>query len=151
MADEDDDLDEDLPPKPAMTPEQEAYMKARTNKIVRERLARDRGERRSGNAPPPKTDAPPPDAIADIVSRTVAQTMQAMQPQQQQRPPAAAPTAPSLDNLPTMGGLVDYFNLSVEQIDALGPEGIREMHERAIKVGNRGAPPRPQTPNSRRR
>jgi hypothetical protein len=60
---------------------------------------------------------------------------------------AAAPTAPSGPVNPmTSGGMVDIFNLSAEQIDQLGPAGLREHHEKNLAVGSQraGAPPRPR-------
>lgn len=63
-------------------------------------------------------------------------------------PPAAAPTAPTTSTLPTSAGIVDYFSLDVSQINQLGPAGLRELHERAKKVGQQiaGAPARPKAP-----
>jgi hypothetical protein len=149
MADDEED-NTDLPP-PSFTPEQQAYVA----KIAAKARAQGRGERAAGKAgggsPAPKADAQPAaDDIASIVSRTVAETMKAMQ-QPTNAPPAAAPSAPAASATPTLNGLVDYFSLSIDQINELGPEGIRDLHERALKVGSRGAPPRPQAPNSRRR
>jgi hypothetical protein len=60
---------------------------------------------------------------------------------------AAAPTAPSGPVNPmNSGGMVDIFNLSAEQIDQLGPAGLREHHEKNLAVGSQraGAPPRPR-------
>ena len=66
--------------------------------------------------------------------------------------PPAAPTAPTTTALPTSSGLVDYFSLSIDQINQLGPAGLRDLHERALRVGQQlaGAPPRPKVPNATR-
>lgn len=60
-------------------------------------------------------------------------------------PPAAAPTVPSAVNPMTSGGLTDIFNLSGDQIEQLGPQGMRAEFEKIITAGRRnsGAPPRP--------
>jgi len=60
---------------------------------------------------------------------------------------AAAPVAPvGSVNPMTSGGMIDIFNLSAEQLDQLGPAGLREAYEKNIAIGNQraGAPPRPR-------
>jgi hypothetical protein len=60
---------------------------------------------------------------------------------------AAAPTAPSGPVNPiTSGGVVDIFNLSVAQLDQIGPAGLRAEYEKIVAVGNAraGAPPVPK-------
>lgn len=123
------------------------------NKIAAKAREQGRAERKPGSPAPSAEATPPPDNIADIVARTVAETIKAMQQPQQAptTPPAAAPAAPSPHTLPTLDGVVDYFSLGIDQINALGPHGLRDLHERALSVGNRGAPLRPQAPNSKRR
>lgn len=63
--------------------------------------------------------------------------------------PAAAPAAPSAHALPTThGGIVDLFNLNRPQLQALGPQGVRENLEKLWKIGNQmsGMPQRPKPP-----
>jgi hypothetical protein len=60
---------------------------------------------------------------------------------------AAAPGgAPVKVDTPTAGGLVDIWNLSLEQITAMGPQGLRAAHEKNLAVGRSGsgAPPVPE-------
>lgn len=77
--------------------------------------------------------------------------------QQQQPPPAAAPHGnygahhnPS--GIGAANGLTDIFNLSIDQIDALGPEGLRAEHEKIIDRAHRsgGRPRVPGTPKKAR-
>jgi hypothetical protein len=59
---------------------------------------------------------------------------------------AAAPGgAPAKVDTPTAGGLVDIWNLSLDQIVAMGPQGVRAAHEKNLAVGRQssGAPPVP--------
>lgn len=69
------------------------------------------------------------------------QQQQATQP----RPPAA-PRAPAGNNQPTQGGLVDIWNMIPDQLNQLGPAGLREEFEKHLAVHNRraGAPPLPK-------
>jgi hypothetical protein len=66
--------------------------------------------------------------------------------------PAAAPTAPAKVDTPTSGGLVDLWHLSLDQLNALGPEGTRREYEKALAVGGQraGAPPLPRMPQKNR-
>jgi hypothetical protein len=60
---------------------------------------------------------------------------------------AAAPSAPSGPvNGNNHGGVPDLWSLSVAQIDAMGPAGVRAEYEKIMAVGNAraGAPPRPR-------
>jgi hypothetical protein len=60
---------------------------------------------------------------------------------------AAAPSAPSGSvNPANHGGVPDLWSLSVAQIDAMGPAGVRAEYEKIMAVGNAraGAPPRPR-------
>lgn len=63
-----------------------------------------------------------------------------------QQPPASAPLSPSRVDPVTAGGLVDIWNLSLEQVNQLGPDGIRAEHEKILAAANRksGAPPLPK-------
>jgi hypothetical protein len=58
---------------------------------------------------------------------------------------AAAPTAPSgpVNPMTSGGGMLDIFNLSTEQLDQLGPQGLRGEYEKILAVGAQraGAPP----------
>jgi len=65
--------------------------------------------------------------------------------------PAAAPSAPSAHALPTANGVVDLFNLTPAQHQALGPSGIRANLEQLWAIGNQmsGAPARPKPPSQR--
>lgn len=58
----------------------------------------------------------------------------------------AAPNAPTKIEIPTVSGLVDIWNLSADQIDQLGPEGIRAEHEKILAAAGKraGAPPVPK-------
>lgn len=59
---------------------------------------------------------------------------------------AAATTVPGRVEPGTNGGLVDIWNLSGDQIEQLGPQGIREEHEKILAHANKrsGAPPVPR-------
>jgi hypothetical protein len=61
-------------------------------------------------------------------------------------PPAASTTAPARVDIPTNGGLVDILSLTPQQIDQLGPAGLREIHERNVTAGRQqhGAPSLPR-------
>lgn len=63
-----------------------------------------------------------------------------------QTPPAAAPMIPGASATGTAGGLTDIWNLSADQIEQLGPEGIRAEHEKILAHANKrsGAPPVPR-------
>lgn len=65
---------------------------------------------------------------------------------------AAAPTAPGTATPTTQGGVVDIWNLSVAQLEELGPEGIRREHEKILAQANRmsGAPPIPRVGGQKR-
>jgi hypothetical protein len=124
------------------------FTQEEVNKIAAEARAQGRGER-GQSSPAPKADAAPEVSRLDRIEHSLERLVGSMQPPQ--TPPAAAPSAPAHTSAPTLNGLVDYFSMDIDTLNSLGPEGLRELHERAIKVGQRGAPPRPQTPNSRRR
>jgi hypothetical protein len=152
----------------AFTPEQQRVVGAMIGQARREgREAALRGggqnaQARGGqNAP---QNAGSPDAVATAVATAMAQAMprmmetfaqmmnpQAAQPRFGQGP--AAPTAPGMG--PGAGGMpagmVDIWNLSVAQIEELGPEGIREAHERILDHANKrgGAPRVPFSPPKR--
>jgi hypothetical protein len=67
----------------------------------------------------------------------------------EQRPaPAAAPSAPVANALPTANGLPDLFAMTPAQHQALGPAKVREALEAAWKIGNQmsGAPQRRKAP-----
>lgn len=56
---------------------------------------------------------------------------------------AAAPLAPNGPVNPmSLGGIPDLFNFSEAQLDQLGHQGLREMHEKILDVGRQrmGAP-----------
>ncbi len=59
---------------------------------------------------------------------------------------AASTTQPAKVDPVTSGGIPDLWNMTSEQLTLLGPQGIREIHERALAVGTRmtGAPPLPK-------
>jgi hypothetical protein len=65
-----------------------------------------------------------------------------------QRAPAAAPSAPAGNALPTQNGVIDIFNLTKEQANSLGPQGMRAELEKLWKIGSQlsGAPQRPKVP-----
>lgn len=134
--------DDDTAPADAWRPQTEAE-KAGVSRIVKARLAQ---EKRS-QAAAPRAPAVEPQTIAEIVAATVA----AMQ-QPQQRPPAAAPTAPSknVDAIDPRSGMTDVFQMSIAQLDQLGPYGVREIIDRNAAVGRAmsGAPRRPVIPGS---
>lgn len=68
-------------------------------------------------------------------------------PEETAAKPAAAPKAPgSHDTFVDPGGQVDIYNMSLEQVKALGPQKVRELHERNVQIGNQssGAPPIPR-------
>ena len=62
--------------------------------------------------------------------------------------PAAAPSAPLANALPTANGLPDLFAMTTAQHQALGPAKVREALEAAWKIGNQmsGAPERRRGP-----
>jgi len=63
------------------------------------------------------------------------------------RPPvAAAPSAPARVDPVTAGGLVDIWNLPLEEINRLGPWGLRAEQEKILAAANQkaGAPPVPR-------
>jgi hypothetical protein len=116
--------------------------------------------RRTTNNSTRSAPAASPDNIADIVSRTVAATLQAMQPQQtaqpQQQQPQVQTAAPAssagsrVDPI-TSGAIVDIWKLSPAQLDQLGPSGVRREYERHLAEGARrsGAPRVPQHPRAK--
>jgi hypothetical protein len=59
---------------------------------------------------------------------------------------ASAPAAPNKVDPLTSAGLVDIWNLSPQQLDAMGPQGLREHFEKALQIGHQmsGAPPKPK-------
>lgn len=86
-----------------------------------------------GLAKPQPQPAPSPGAAAEV------------------KPPPAAPSAPAKVDPITSGGLVNVFALTADQIDQLGPHGIREHFEKTVAVGRArlGAPPLPKLPARR--
>lgn len=62
--------------------------------------------------------------------------------------PGAAPNAGGKVNPTTSGGLVDIFNLSMDQVIQLGPQGLRQHHEKNLEAARMrdGAPPIPKMP-----
>jgi len=64
-------------------------------------------------------------------------------------PVAAAPAAPVRHDLPTNAGIVDIWNLKPEQLDQLGPAGVRAEFEKHLQLGHKqmGAPPVPKLPS----
>lgn len=89
---------------------------------------------------------PAPPAVQPAASAAPAATPATEMPK-----PAAAPSAPSAHTLPTANGVVDLFNLSQPQLQALGPSGVRENLEKLWAIGNQmsGAPARPKPPSQR--
>lgn len=69
-------------------------------------------------------------------------------PVEQPKPPATAPSAPTKVDPLTSGGLIDIWNLSDQQLNQLGPSGVRAAYEQALKIGQQqqGAPTRPRVP-----
>lgn len=62
-------------------------------------------------------------------------------------PPAVSTTQPAKVETSTVnGGVIDLWGLSSEQLNAMGPSGIREAFEKVIAHGTRssGAPPLPK-------
>lgn len=88
------------------------------------------------------------------------QTQQTQQTQQQQttpngapteagKPPVASPTTPGNPVNPlTHGGVVDFWHFTSEQLDQLGPAGVRAEFEKHIQMAQRasGAPRVPTLP-----
>lgn len=62
--------------------------------------------------------------------------------------PPSAPNAGGKVNDLTSGGLVDIFNLPLDKVIALGPEGLRKHHEENLAAARSrdGAPPIPKMP-----
>jgi hypothetical protein len=70
------------------------------------------------------------------------------------QPRAVAPRAPSNPvHRVTSDGLYDIFNLTVAEIDAIGPQNLRTEFEKIISVarGRIGAPPVPDPSRSKNR
>ena len=67
-------------------------------------------------------------------------------PIQPTAPIASAPTAPVKVEGQTVGGIPELFNLTGQQLNAMGPEGVRAAFEQILAIGNRmnGAPPIPR-------
>lgn len=67
-------------------------------------------------------------------------------PEEERKPPAAAPNAGGKVDRLTSGGLVDIFNLTLDQVVHLGPEGLRKHHEENLAAARSrdGAPPIPR-------
>ena len=94
--------------------------------------------------------AAPPQPQAQTIAEIVAATVAALQPPEAQRPtPAAAPSAPSLNGMPTEAGLTNIFAPGVAQ--QLGPRGLRRELEKLWALGDErsGKPERP-TPGKKR-
>jgi hypothetical protein len=68
-------------------------------------------------------------------------------PAEPAKAPPAAPAAPA-KVAPTNGGVVDLFNLSPDQIQRMGPHGLRAEFEKITSIGQQlaGAPQRPKAP-----
>jgi hypothetical protein len=129
---------------------QKLYTADDVNRIVRDRLARGKGSNSTPREPSPvdKLTATV-GSLAEIVAKLVPQPRQEVDVA---RSGAAAPQAPSgAVNRLTTDGLVDLFNLGGDQIESLGPEGLRRIHEQNLAHGRSrsGAPPRPQVLRNR--
>ena len=89
--------------------------------------------------------AAPPVVVTPATSAAATTTV----PATNATPPAAAPNAPTVPVSPTTSnGLVDLFRLTSEQLDQLGPSGVREHFDKALAIGRQqgGALPRPKLP-----
>lgn len=67
-------------------------------------------------------------------------------------PSPAAASAPSKVDPLAAGGLVDITSLAPEQIESLGPQGLRQLHERNLAVARRqsGQPALPRMGSARK-
>ncbi len=65
---------------------------------------------------------------------------------------AAAPIAPARVDGTTNAGMQDVFQLSIAQMEQLGPAGMRAIFEQATSMGRQlsGAPMRPKLPTQQR-
>lgn len=98
-------------------------------------------------------------ATADLVARTVAETIKGLglaPSEEPRRSVAAAPNAPSkVDDMggAAWNGLTNVFALSAAQLEQLGPIGLRNEFEKLIQVGRSqmGAPQRPVPGKTARR
>jgi hypothetical protein len=121
----------------------------RLNQMMAKARAQGRGERVE------RTSTREPSRL-DRIEGALEKLAGAMAPQPQPDPArsgAAAPRAPTgAVNPYSHGGLTDLWSMDVATLDALGPQGIRKIHEQALEAASnlRGVPRKPSTKMNKR-